>query len=99
MTAARDCAQRVLAQDSPVPRRLVYECEARLLVRGKLSLLAPGRERDGTNPDPDDIEFGLLKLPFSRLGTSQPCVVGRRHIFAIVDQHQQRRVVTTMIPR
>jgi hypothetical protein len=64
-------------------RSLIYESQARHLVRSNVSLLTPGRKGDGTNPDPGDTETGLLKLSFDPLGSLKPGIVSRRQLRAI----------------
>ena|ERR1700704_2175522 len=56
--------------------RLIDESQSRALVRGNISLFAPGRKGDGTNPDPG--EAGLPSFVVARAGAVAPTTTSTR---------------------
>src|SRR5258708_36706421 len=89
LTAAQVATRRgALALRMKLPRGLVGEGQAGRLVRGRVALLAPGREGTRTNPDPGDSHAGLLQFPFRGLGPRQPPAVSRGNMAGTPDQRQ-----------
>src|SRR5882757_1023628 len=58
--------------------RLIDESQSRALVRGNISLFAPGRKGDGTNPDPGEAEAGLPSFVVARAGAVAPTTTSTR---------------------